>query len=454
MHARTTVPLELTATTELPAPVASAPVAEPEEAVTEPVTGEITEMHERSGVATRSDHRREWPPDAEVAAADELAAADTTEEIAAPPPPEDAVGEPTEEIAASPREDDIGEPTEQIAAFPREDDIGEPTEAIRRDEEVAPAPVAVAAPPATPRGKPVRLRAALGAAALLAVAAVAGIVAGGSGEEEQPAPAAEPEAVSFEAGPLAFRGPAGWSRREAPELQGLELRDAAAVGNGDAAMVAGLTNAGEATLLPGGFSEARPDDAVTIGGAHAYRYEDVRIEGTSGDVTLLAAPTTEGVATIACLGSPDQRRRCEAAAGSLVLADGVRAFRLGPSERYARELASATDRLASRRAAGLRRMRAAGTPKAQAAAASDVATAYRKAAGAIGRVEPNPPERVAHAALRRAVAGAGDDYAAVAAAARKQRRSGYEQASKRARAADGAVNNALTRLRALGYKVR
>jgi hypothetical protein len=465
LPARTTLPVEPAATTEVQPAAAAAPVLEPQEAVMETGAGEITEVHERSGAATRPDRRRDWSPG----------------------PPQE-IARPAADEVTLPAEYELGQAEEEVGQAEDErgpgDEVAPAAVAVVPADEVVPAAVAVPADEAVPAAEAVvpadevvpaadevvaagvahrtrvatRRRRAVaplaGAAALLVVAVIAGAVAGGSGSGEAPAPVAPRQAVSFEAGPLGFRGPRGWSPRGVPELPRLELRSAAAVGRGDGTMVAGLTNAGGPTLLPAAFSDARPDDAVAIGAAQGYRFAGVDIEGADGEATLLAAPTTAGIATIACLGSEDDRRRCEAAAGSLALGDGVRAFRLGPSERYARELKSVIGRLASRRQAGLRRVSAAGTPKGQAGAASEIASAYRKAATGLGHVEPNPPERGAHAALRRAVARAGHDYAAVSAAARKEQRSRYGKAAKRARAADRTVNGALARLRALGYRVR
>ena len=169
---------------------------------------------------------------------------------------------------------------------------------------------------------------------------------------------------------------------------------------------------------------------------------------------MLAAPTTAGIATIACLGGADDRARCEAAAGSLALAGGARAFALGPSRRYAGELAAPIAKLDDGRAAAVRRMASATTPDGQARAARDAAAAYATAAQALGKVEPNPPERAAQQGLERAVGRARRPYAAAADAARGDHRQAWARARTRAHAADRAVNRALARFEALGYRVR
>ena len=301
--------------------------------------------------------------------------------------------------------------------------------------------------------------AALGGAVLLAAAVAAGLLGGGSGERDAAPPAAAPESLALSAGPLALRGPEGWTAREAPPIAGLGLREPAAAGNGESTIVAGTTAAEGPALLPADFAQRlpsppRPEDAVTLGAARAYRFADLRPEGSDGAMTLLVAPTSAGVATIVCLGTDVDRARCEAAAGSLELDDGVRVLRLGPSAQYARALKAPLDRLRTRRAAALRDLDAADTPGAQARHAATIAAAYRKAAAALGKVEPNPPERPVHAALRRAVARAGQAYGSVADAAGAERRQAYERAGRRARTADRDLNQALEELEAFGYRVR
>jgi hypothetical protein len=224
-------------------------------------------------------------------------------------------------------------------------------------------------------------------------------------------------------------------------------------------MLAGMTSASGSTLLPAAFtkgSSAPPKRAegVAIGEAQAYRFADLEADGVDGGLTILAAPTTAGIATMACLGGADDRARCEAAAGSLTLSDGARAFALGPSKRYARELGAPLDRLSRRRDAALDRMRSAKTPDKQAAAVRAAAAAYASAGRAVTRVEPNPPERTAHAQLGRALTRARGPYKAAADAARGDRRQAYARARRSARAGDAAVNRALAQFKALGYQVR
>ena len=244
----------------------------------------------------------------------------------------------------------------------------------------------------------------------------AGTLAGGSRRAApRPAAAAAPRRGDARApGALTLQGPAGWTARDAPDLPGLELRDAAALGRGDATIVAGMTDAAGPALLPAAFTaglSAPPARAegVEAGEAQAFRYADLRHEDVDGELTVLAAPTTAGIATIACLGGADDRARCEAAAGTLALADGARAFALGPSERYARELAAPIDQ-ARRRAGGRdppHGVRDDAGRAGQGGPRRGRRLRDRRAGARQGRAEPARARRAAGAGARRRGARAG-----------------------------------------------
>ena len=410
--------------------VAAIPATEPREepgtVVDELGEGERTELHERSGAPTYADRRRPWPGPAGAAPADAPEVVETAE-VAAPAAPVESA--------------EAAEPTAPVETADT---------AVVSDTAAASAVTEPPAPAAPARARrPRRLAPALAAAALLLAAIAGGTLAGGTGEQPAAEPGPAPERVAFTAGPLTLDGPAGWDEISPPEIAGLSLDDAAAVGDRDAAMVAGLTPAGGAGLLPRGITDPGEPEPVALGNAQAYRYAPA-----GGELTLLVAPTTAGVATIACTGPAAARSRCERAAASLALGDGARAYRLGPSERYARELGRALDALADERTSAVRALKAADLPRPQATAAADAATAYGRGATALGKVAPNPPERAAHAALRAAVRDGRTGYAKLADAARGEHRAAYGRARARIARADARIDRALTQLAALGYRVR
>ena len=107
-------------------------------------------------------------------------------------------------------------------------------------------------------------------------------------------------------------------------------------------------------------------------------------------MTVYAAPTTEGVATVACVippaaGSPTSR---PSASGWPRTLDALRRrsrSRSGPGEDYARAAGAALRSSIPPSRAPAERLRDASTPAAQAAAATDLAAAYAAAARALSR---------------------------------------------------------------------
>ncbi len=106
-----------------------------------------------------------------------------------------------------------------------------------------------------------------------------------------------------------------------------------------------MTDATGPALLPASFlsllDEAPPrDDAVKLGQIEAYRYEDLQPEGFDGRLTLYVAPTTDGVATVACTAAGSAGEflpACEDVATGLRLVNGE-VFALGADEDYLAQL--------------------------------------------------------------------------------------------------------------------
>ncbi len=186
--------------------------------------------------------------------------------------------------------------------------------------------------------------------------------------------------------------PSGWQlTSRAPSVPGMTfaspvvISTAASHGQLNAGEV---SNAGGPTLLPPGF-RARVQgtlptpEPVSLGTVPAYRYRGLQVSGLSGPVTVYAAPTTSGVATIACW-APAQpvttfASTCDRVAATLQLV-GTTSSPLGPDPAYAKALSSAFGGLRSSSGAAISALDAARTPAAQAAAAAKVAAAYASAA--------------------------------------------------------------------------
>ena len=119
-------------------------------------------------------------------------------------------------------------------------------------------------------------------------------------------------------GSLEMNFPGTWRQTpDPPAIPGLELRNPIALAPRDgpkgAGLGAGMTDATGPELLPASFlstlEEAPPrDDAVKLGDIEAYRYQDLEPEGYDKSLTLYVAPTTDGVATVACTAGTGARR--------------------------------------------------------------------------------------------------------------------------------------------------
>ena len=94
-------------------------------------------------------------------------------------------------------------------------------------------------------------------------------------------------------------------------------------------------------------------------------------------MTLYTVPTSAGVATVACV---DPSADCESIANTLKL-NGGKAFPVGPSKEYASTLSKALGGLDKKVQSGRKALQSAKTPKAQAAAAKQLSSAYKSAVG-------------------------------------------------------------------------
>ena len=155
----------------------------------------------------------------------------------------------------------------------------------------------------------------------------------------------------------------------APALPGLELAEGAAYApggkDGGRAVTLGMADANDSTLLPADFrkalglagGEVPKRTAVKLGPdeLQAYRYEGLKPAGTSRRVTVYASPTSEGVATVACLAPPADaaafKGECEAIADTLQLGSGE-PFPVGPDPGYAKTLSTTFGKLDAQVASG------------------------------------------------------------------------------------------------------
>ena len=186
---------------------------------------------------------------------------------------------------------------------------------------------------------------------------------------------------------------------------------------------------------------------MKLGDLDVYRYRDLRPQGFDGRVTMYVAPTTGGVATIACTTRAADAASflpsCERVAGGVKLIGGAEAYPLGGDPDYTAKLEATIRRLNVARKRDLTQLRKAKRPAGQAAAATALASDYRRAARTLGRLPVSPALVDANEAVRSALARTEAAYERLAAAARRGRGGAYDSARKDVAAGDRAVRRAL-----------
>ncbi len=313
-----------------------------------------------------------------------------------------------------------------------------------------------AAPPA--RLSPAALAVA---AVLLVLAVVAGVLAGRSGSEASGPTLSQ----SASAGSVLLSFPSAWTRLSTvPRIPGMTFSDPLALaptGGKDGQLVAGSVNATGPTLLPAALlarldPTPKANDPVRLGALQAYRYKALRPKGVNGTLTVFATPTTDGVATVACVTPPSAKSSfstdCERVAGTLRLA-GAKPYSLGPSDAYAATLRKTISRLDSASAPAARRLKSADTPSAQASAATDLAAAYRDASRRVSGESVSPLDQGANSRIAAALTRIARGYTNAASAARADDTSGYNAAGREITRGGTALSRAFDQLKALGYSL-
>jgi hypothetical protein len=217
------------------------------------------------------------------------------------------------------------------------------------------------------------------------------------------------------------------------------------------------TDAGGPRLLGPGFLASlpkppRPADRVRLGKVEALRYEGLAPNGFGGrSLTVFAAPTSAGVATLACFAPPGGgaafRSDCERVAGTLEL-KGATAYPLGADKKYAAALSGVVGELAKRRTAGRSALATARTPGAQSTAAAGLADAYARARADLGKLQTSPAAAPAHAGIEQAL---GQTAAAYKQLGRARKAAGFRRATAAVTRAERTVQARLAALKALGY---
>jgi serine/threonine protein kinase len=395
------------------------------------------------------------PPEPEPEPEPTPAAAAPPPEPVAPPAPEPVAPPAPEPVA---QQDDLAatvmpssiSPPPPVEEKPR---VAEPEPAPEREEE-----------PERERKGGRGVLVGFGIAAV--IAAVLGFVigggsGGGSEEESGGAPTAAASNADVEA-----LFPSSWKKiTQVPQIPGMQFSEPVALAPGGAAggeaVVVGQVKEGanNSTLLPTGFRDALgldagelpPRQAVQLASnkLQAYRYPNLRPRGIDQPVTLFTVPTSAGVATVACV---DPGADCESIANTLKLNAGT-AFPVGPSEDYAAGLGKTLGGLDKKVKAGRRALQGADTPKAQAAAAKRLATAYKSASADVSKLEVSPADAAVNQELAAALKQTGNAYAKLGSAASANNDGAYGKARTAVQQAQQNVAGALEGLETAGYKI-
>jgi Protein kinase domain len=293
----------------------------------------------------------------------------------------------------------------------------------------------------------------LGAVALVAIAAIALLVGRSVGGETA---AAMGTTVSGPA--VSLRAPSSWAATaagERPAIPGLALENpigAAPASAGGSGVSAGTTAATGSLLLPADFvdrvvGELPPASPVELGELEALRYRGVRVRGFDRELTLYAAPSTAGVATVACysFSATDFEQPCESVAQTLELTRGT-PYPLAPGAEAERGLRATIAQLGRQRRTGRERLEQVTTTSRQAAAAEQLARSYERAARRLGRLDVSPVQAGEVAAVRAAVAGAARAYDDLATATAAEDEAAFGTAEQAVDAAEARLGSVLAAL--------
>jgi hypothetical protein len=195
---------------------------------------------------------------------------------------------------------------------------------------------------------------------------------------------------------------------------------------------------------------------VALGSVQAYRYTGLSVGGVSGPVTVYAAPTSAGVATLACWGSgaltATLATQCAQIAATLRLLAAT-AYPLGASPDYAKLLSRTLSSLDARTRAPASQLASATTPSGQASAARSLAQAYNQAKSSMANAQISPMVRDANQAVVTALGQVASGYTAAAAAASAQQSGAFRRAGAQIAAGSAALSTAVHGLSGLGYRL-
>lgn len=241
-----------------------------------------------------------------------------------------------------------------------------------------------------------------------------------------------------------LNAPAGWKAAAPAALRTLGAKAIALAPAGAAAgegIAAGRATTAQAAALTGGAGEP---SRVKLGAGDAARY------AAGGDAMLYVLPVDSGALVVACGSTPAVQDACAKVAGSVELTRGE-AQPPGPTDAGARAAGGALNRLRDAIGNPAEDLGGAGSRSAQALAATDLARAYRAAAGELRAAPVGALATAARDDLAAALRDVGNAWASYARAAPSGNVGGARSALRRARS---RVTSARAALAAAGYPLR
>ena len=238
--------------------------------------------------------------------------------------------------------------------------------------------------------------------AVLTVAGLVAIAAGlGSPGQERSSRQADPSPQAITRGALTIGVPPGWSATsELPRLPDISFSRPILLAKpaSNVRVAVDVLPATSETLLPAGFVAGMatglpaPDRIAMGHGLRGYHYAGLSGPAAGPVVDIYVAPTTEGVATVVCLGDAvtSLLDDCWSVVSRMSLSRG-RPLPPGRSAAFRQALLSWQSDLDAAETAARRRLAEAATPTEQAEAVSGLPAAFRDAAAALAPLVPGSP---------------------------------------------------------------
>ena len=225
--------------------------------------------------------------------------------------------------------------------------------------------------------------------------------------------------------------PAGWSDGATAEIPGFDANAVTMGGDKGGTIVFGYADetAANPTLLADDLrGDTTPSKEIVdlSGGLQAAKYTDLPIGSQTGQV--FAIPTTEGVATLACIA---KGKTCDTIASSLKITDG-KAFPVGPSESYQTRVEKILGRLDKSEKSAARDLKNAGKRTTQVDATSRLGSAYAAAATSLGKLDVSPADTARKAELAASLKTVGNAFKKAASEGRAKDRAGFAKQGKAA----------------------